>query len=61
MFSVSEWAVSALQWACGADLIDEKPGGYLNPKGGVSRAEAAAVLQRLNNAAVARLSYFAAA
>ena len=45
-FSISEWAIPAFQWACGAGIIDGKPGGSLDPRGKATRAELAAVLQR---------------
>lgn len=41
-----EWAVEALQWAAGAGIVNGKPGGLLDPKGEVTRAEAAAMLRR---------------
>ncbi|MDY3619483.1 S-layer homology domain-containing protein [Agathobaculum sp.] len=41
-----EWAIPALQWACGAGLINGKGGGVLDPTGHATRAEAAAMLQR---------------
>jgi uncharacterized repeat protein (TIGR02543 family) len=44
--SVSEYAYSALQWACGAGIIDGDDNGYLNPRNSASRAEVAAMLQR---------------
>ncbi|MFG6372833.1 MAG: S-layer homology domain-containing protein, partial [Oscillospiraceae bacterium] len=40
------WAVSALRWAVGSGVMNGKDGNRLDPKGLVSRAEAAAVLQR---------------
>ena len=45
-FDVSEWAIPAFQWACGAGIITGKPGGLLDPKGLASRAEFATVLMR---------------
>ena len=45
-FSVSEYAIPALQWACGAGIITGKPGGLLDPKAGATRAEFAAMLHR---------------
>jgi len=45
-FDISEYAVSAFQWACGAGIINGKPGGYLDPTGNATRAEVATVLQR---------------
>lgn len=46
-FGVSEWAVPALQWACGAGLVSGKDGGRLDPQGTATRAELAALLMRL--------------
>ncbi|BDF70588.1 hypothetical protein CE91St41_21850 [Oscillospiraceae bacterium] len=46
-FDVSEWAVPALQWACGAGLMSGKDGGRLDPRGTATRAELAALLMRL--------------
>jgi len=45
-FDISEYAIPAFQWACGAGIINGKPGGYLDPKGTATRAEVATVLQR---------------
>jgi hypothetical protein len=45
-FDISDWAFPALQWACGAGVITGKPGGYLDPAGGATRAEFATVLKR---------------
>ena len=45
-FSVSEYAIPAFQWACGAGVITGKPGGYLDPLGKATRAEAATILMR---------------
>ena len=45
-FDISEWAVPAMQWACGAGIVTGKPGGLLDPKGNATRAEVAAVLKR---------------
>ena len=47
VFDVSEWAISAFQWACGAGVIGGKPGGLLDPEGNATRAEFATVLMRL--------------
>ena len=43
---LSEWAIPAMQWACGAGLITGLGGGVLNPKGNATRAQAAAILMR---------------
>ena len=46
-FTVSEYAVSALQWACGAGLISGTgDGSTLTPQGEATRAQAATVLMR---------------
>ena len=42
---VSEWAIHAMQWACGAGIIQGSDG-YLMPDGTAKRCEAAAMLQR---------------
>lgn len=44
--SVGEWAIPAMQWACGAGLISGDENGNLNPKGEASRAVLAAILHR---------------
>ena len=44
-FSVSEWAVAAMQWACGTGLINGI-GTKLEPRGSAIRAELAVVLYR---------------
>ena len=44
---LGQWAVSAMQWACGAGLIQGTgDGSTLSPKGQASRAELAAMLTR---------------
>ena len=46
-FDVSEYAVSALQWACGAGIISGTgDGSTLTPQGEATRAQAAMVLMR---------------
>lgn len=45
--SLSEYAIAAMQWACGADIIDGTGSGYLSPKGTATRAQLAAMLTRL--------------
>lgn len=47
-FNISEYAIGAMQWACGAGLITGKPGGALEPQSGATRAEVAAMLQRFS-------------
>ena len=44
---VSEYAIPALQWACGEGVITGRSDGVLDPQGTATRAEAAAMLQRL--------------
>ena len=44
--SVSSYAMSAVQWACGAGVVTGKTGGKLDPKGNATRAEVAAMLMR---------------
>ncbi len=44
-FSVSEYAIPAMQWACGAGLINGN-GDQLMPIGVANRAQAAAILHR---------------
>lgn len=49
-FDVSEYAVSALQWACGAGIISGTgDGSTLTPQGEATRAQAATVLMRFCN------------
>lgn len=43
-FDISEWAYSALQWACGSGIISGRPSGVLDPTGHATRAEAAVML-----------------
>jgi len=43
-FDISEFAIAAFQWACGAGVITGRPGGYLDPQGTATRAEFATVL-----------------
>ena len=44
---VSGWAADAVRWAVGAGLLNGKDGGVLDPAGSATRAEAAAILQRM--------------
>ena len=44
--NVSAYAAAAIKWACGAGIINGKPGGYLDPKGNITRAEIAAIFTR---------------
>ena len=45
-FDISEYAMSALQWTCAEGITVGKPGGFLDPQGLTTRAEAAAALHR---------------
>ena len=45
-FDISEYAIPAIQWACGAGVMYGRPGGYLDPRGNATRAEIAAMLHR---------------
>ena len=47
-FSVSDYAYAALQWACGAGIINGDDNGYLNPGASATRAEVAVMLQRFS-------------
>ncbi|MDD4760567.1 MAG: S-layer homology domain-containing protein [Bacteroidaceae bacterium] len=49
-FDISEYAISAMQWACAKGIITGKPGGILDPQGGATRAETAAMLYRFVDA-----------
>jgi len=44
-FDVAEWAIPAMQWACGSGMVE---GNAMNlmPQGNAERAQAAAILQR---------------
>ena len=48
-FDISEYAIPAMQWACGAGII-QGDGEKLMPKDGATRAQAAAILIRFMNA-----------
>ncbi len=52
MLQWSDWAVGALQWAVGSGLLDTKDGGRLGARDAVTRAEAAAALERFNDLAI---------
>ena len=45
-FDVAEYAIPAMQWACGAGVIGGTADGRLNPAGTATRAHLAAMLQR---------------
>ena len=44
--AVSEWAVSAMQWACGAGVIEGVTTSTLVPQGNATRAQVATMLMR---------------
>ena len=44
--SISEYAISAMQWACGSGLVKGKTDISINPQDNAKRAEIAAILQR---------------
>ena len=46
--SVQEWALPALTWANGSELINGHDDGTLDPAGNTTRAEAAAILMRFD-------------
>ncbi|SBW11198.1 exported hypothetical protein [uncultured Eubacteriales bacterium] len=43
---ISDYAYAALQWACGAGILEGDTDGNLNPGGSATRAEVAAVIER---------------
>ncbi len=43
---VSEWAIPAMQWACGSGLINGTGNDILDPNGNATRAQAATILYR---------------
>lgn len=45
-FDVTEYAIAAMQWACGSGIIGSKPGNLIDPQGRVTRAEAATTLHQ---------------
>ena len=44
--SISEYAISAMQWACGEGIITGVTGSTLEPQGTATRAQSAAILMR---------------
>ncbi|WP_207641633.1 S-layer homology domain-containing protein, partial [Syntrophomonas palmitatica] len=44
--SISDYAYTAMQWACGAGIVKGDTKGRLNPQGAATRAEIAAMLER---------------
>lgn len=45
---ISEYASDALQWACGAGIINGYPDGSLAPKSSITRAEFAAMISAVS-------------
>ena len=45
---ISEYAMEAIRWACGAGLISGYPDGLLAPKSGITRAESAAMISAVS-------------
>lgn len=45
-FTISEYAVPAIQWACGEGILTGKAGGVLDPRGSATRAQVATILMR---------------
>lgn len=43
---ISEWAIPAMQWACGAGIINGTSASTLSPNGLATRAQVAAMMQR---------------
>ena len=43
-FSISEYAIPAMQWACGAGIINGSDDGTLNPKGTAQKVHTAQML-----------------
>lgn len=43
---LSEWAIPAMQWACGAEIITGTGASTLSPRGGATRAQVAVILTR---------------
>lgn len=44
--TVSEYAIPAMQWACGSGTVQGTTDGRLNPKGSATRAQVATILMR---------------
>ncbi|MBQ3404591.1 MAG: S-layer homology domain-containing protein [Oscillospiraceae bacterium] len=47
-FDISEWAMPAMQWACGAELMNGDNHGNLLPADGATRAQAATLFMRFS-------------
>ena len=43
---ISEWAIPAVQWGCGAGIISGKEDGILDPAGSALRAEVAQMMMK---------------
>ena len=54
VFSISQWAMEAMQWACGAGIIQGVTDTAISPKTSVSRAQAAVMLMRFDQLARAQ-------
>lgn len=48
-FNISEYAIPAMQWTCGAGIMSGNDDGTLNPSGFAKRAEVASILVRFCN------------
>ncbi|WP_458407976.1 S-layer homology domain-containing protein [Anaerotignum sp.] len=48
-FEISEYAIPAMQWACGAGIISGNTDGTLNPDGQAQRSHAAQMLMKFEN------------
>lgn len=48
-FDISEYAIPAMQWACGEDIVQGDEGNLM-PKDGATRAQASAILIRFLSA-----------
>jgi len=44
--NISDYAVPAIQWACGDGILNGKPGRIIDPKGNATRAEIAVIIMR---------------
>ena len=45
-FDVSEWAIPAMQWAVGAEIVNGTSASTLSPKNNASRTEIATIIMR---------------
>ncbi|MBQ9719088.1 MAG: S-layer homology domain-containing protein [Oscillospiraceae bacterium] len=50
-FDVSEYAIPAMQWACGAGIVNGTSASTLSPDAAMTRAQAAVMLLRYGKAA----------